>query len=123
LDKTGDLGEAFKQFTDARKEDVDTICTLAMDNYKEMASKVTQRLFLIRKKIDYFLGKYVNGKYFRWIPFYSLISFRDEISYSHAVEIRDSQDKFLNNLELGTVTGLLVFAVAKGWSLWQKTRK
>lgn len=113
-----DLSECFKLYTDSRKKDVDVICQLAMDNYQEMASKVTQKSFLFRKKIDYFLGKYVNGRYFQWIPFYSLISFRDDISYSKAVEIRDKQNEFLTRLEYGALGMVTLAAVGLGY--WKR---
>lgn len=120
IDKYGSLQSSFEQYSAIRKRDLDTICQLAMDNYNEMSSKVTKRSFLWRKKIDYYLGKYANGKYFQWIPMYSMISFRDDIPYSKAVEIRDSQDQFLTRLEFIGGATLLGLGLVRVWNYLSK---
>ncbi|EGV63660.1 kynurenine 3-monooxygenase, mitochondrial precursor [Yamadazyma tenuis] len=123
FDQYQDLAVSFEKYSEVRKDDLDTICKLAMDNYNEMASKVTQASFLWRKKIDYYLGKYANGRYFQWIPMYSMISFRDDISYSKAVDIRDTQDRFIRRLELGGALGVLGLALVKGYQAYTRFQR
>lgn len=95
--------EAFGRYTLARADDLRAICKLALDNYHEMSTKVTSPMFLLRKKVDFLLGKYANGVLFPWIPLYSMISFRGDIRYSRAVEIERRQAGILNLVQYGTV--------------------
>lgn len=116
-----DLSLAFEQYSLVRKKDLDTICKLAMDNYNEMASKVTKTSFLFRKKIDYYLGKYCNGKLgFQWVPMYSMISFRPDIAYSKAVALEARQDRILNAVQYTGITAVVVVAVAKAHQWWSR---
>lgn len=122
LEKHGnDLAAAFIDYSPSRKKDLDTICKLAMDNYNEMASKVTKKSFLFRKKIDYYLGKYCNSRFFQWIPMYLMISFRPDILYSKAVEIEARQEKILNMVQVTGVTAFIVVGVAKGLQWWRRS--
>lgn len=111
---SGDLAKAISQYTNARKDDLDAICKLALDNYKEMSTKVIDPLYLVRKKIDYFLGKYVNGSIIRWIPMYTMISFRGDIRYSEAVRIEKRQRKILTVVQYVGIAAAAV-AVAMKW--------
>lgn len=120
IDSKGDISEAFKVYSDVRKKDLQTICKLAMDNYHEMSSKVTSKWYLLRKRIDYALGKYGNGKYFQWIPMYTMISFRGDIPYSKAVEIEERQAKILGRLEMGTIGIFTVVGIAKFVQWWKR---
>ncbi|CAH6720724.1 kynurenine 3-monooxygenase [[Candida] jaroonii] len=119
LDETGDLSEAFKTYSPSRRDDLTTICKLAMDNYNEMASKVTKTSFLLRKKLDYYFGKYANGVLFPWIPMYSMISFRDDINYSKAVAIENRQSKILHYLQIGLI-GTVALGVYHGVKWYER---
>ncbi|CAH2353386.1 kynurenine 3-monooxygenase [[Candida] railenensis] len=111
--QAGDTSAAFRKYSEERHEDLKSICKLAMDNYHEMSSKVTSKWFLMRKKIDYALGKLGNGKYFQWIPMYTMISFRGDIPYSKAVAIEERQAKILGRIEIGTLALVLGVGLAK----------
>lgn len=100
------LSKSISQYTAARKEDLDAICKLALDNYYEMSTKVVDPLYLLRKKIDYVLGKLGLGWLFTWIPMYTMISFRGDIRYSDAVRREKLQAKILRWLQNGTVAVL-----------------
>lgn len=108
------VSEAFKLYSLTRRKDLDAICKLALDNYHEMSSKVTNVWYLFRKKVDYIFGKYGNGYLFSWIPMYTMISFRGDISYSKAVEIEKQQAKTLSRIQIGTLATMIIFGVAKG---------
>lgn len=113
IDKNnGEVSESFRQYSVLRAEDLQTISKLALDNYHEMSSKVTNVWYLFRKKIDNMLGRYGNGL-FQWIPMYTMISFRGDIPYSKAIKIEKRQTKILNAIEVGTLTGFILFGAAK----------
>lgn len=116
----GDAQSAFAQYTDARKTDLDAICKLAWDNYYEMSTKVIDPFYLIRKKVDYFLGKYVNGVLFPWIPMYTMISFRGDIRYSDAVRIEKRQTKVLNWMQYTAVGCVAALAITKAAQVWER---
>lgn len=121
IEKNGGKTEAaFEQYTDARKADVDAICKLAWDNYYEMSTKVIDPFYLVRKKVDYFLGKYANNILFPWIPMYTMISFRGDINYSDAVRIEKRQKKVLNWMQYVAVGSLAAVAIAKAAVVWER---
>lgn len=107
-----DVSSAFKKYSVTRKDDLQTIGKLALDNYHEMSSKVTSVWYLFRKRIDYILGKYGSGL-FQWIPMYTMISFRGDIPYSKAVQIEKRQAKILNAIEFGTISGIILLGTVK----------
>lgn len=116
----GNVSQAFKDYSVERKQDLNAICKLAMDNFQEMSSKVTSPWYLIRKKLDYTLGKYANGRLFQWLPLYTMISFRDDISYAKAIEIEKRQTVILNNIQYGTFGAIAIFGIAKAAQFWNQ---
>lgn len=122
IDETNSIETAFSKYTDARKEDVDTICRLAYENYQNMSTKVLDPFYLLRKKIDYVFGKYANGVLFSWIPMYTMISFRGDIRYSDAVRIEKRQTRVLLALQYLTVGGVALFAAAKAAQVFDRFR-
>lgn len=114
----GDVSQSFKDYSVERKQDLDAICKLAMDNYHEMSSKVTNAWYLIRKKLDYTLGKYVNGRLFRWLPLYTMVSFRDDIPYAKAIAIEKRQKVILNNIQYGTLGAIGIYGAVKAAQTW-----
>lgn len=120
LEEHGDVQSAFQAYTAARKEDLDAICKLALDNYYEMSTKVTDPFYLLRKKVDYFLGKYANGVLFPWIPMYTMISFRGDIRYSDAVRIERRQARVLHWIQNVVVGGVVVGGAYKAAQLWSR---
>lgn len=119
IDKNaGSIDTAFSEYSKGRKNDLDAICKLALCNYHEMSSKVTSVKYLFRKKVDYLLGKLGNGRFFTWIPMYSMISFRSDIPYSKAVEIEDRQKRILRAIELTSMLSIFVIGSWKVCSAW-----
>lgn len=108
-----DVEKSFKQYSTDRREDLVAICDLAMANFKEMSSKVVDPFFLLRKKLDYVLGKYCNGVLFQWIPLYSMISFRADIPYSRAIAIEQRQKKILKRVEYFTIGSILTIGIVQ----------
>lgn len=120
IDKNeGKADAAFEQYTAARKTDLDAISKLAWDNYYEMSTKVLDPFYLVRKKIDYFLGKYAND-IFPWVPMYTMISFRGDIRYSDAVRREERQSKVLNWIQYVAVGSLAAVTIAKAVQVWKR---
>lgn len=82
-------------FPKQRKPDADAIAQLALDNFVEMRDLVADADFLLRKKIEARLHTLYPGK---WIPLYSMVTFRDDIRYSEAYTISRSQAKIMNEV-------------------------
>lgn len=104
------IERAFLAYSPQRKDDLDAICKLALDNYYEMSSKVIN-IWYLTKKLDYTLGSWFRNK---WLPLYTMISFRDDIPYSRAVAIEERQSRILNNLQVGLVSSILIYGAVQG---------
>ena len=82
LDKYEDEWEkVLPAYQDLRKPDNDAIAQLALDNFIEMRDLVGDEDFLLRKKIEAQLHD-IHSE--RWIPLYSMVTFREDIRYSEA---------------------------------------
>ncbi|KAG7663692.1 BNA4 [[Candida] subhashii] len=124
IDETKDVKQAFMNYSDARKQDLDAICKLALDNYYEMSSKVTNIWYLIRKKLDYSLGRVVNGRFgLQWLPLYTMVSFRDDIPYSKAIEIEKRQARILTRIQYGVTATFIICGLAKLGHWYHKVHK
>lgn len=118
IDKYG-IDTAFIEYSPQRKKDLDAICKLALDNYYEMSSKVTNIWYLAKKKLDYSLGRVFKNK---WLPLYTMVSFRDDIPYSKAIEIEKRQTKIVSNVQIGVITSLAIYGVYLAAKLYDKKR-
>ncbi|KAH9951920.1 FAD/NAD-P-binding domain-containing protein [Amylocystis lapponica] len=97
------LAEALSKYSESRHEDLIAICELAMDNYVEMRHSVTTPAYLFRKALDnmlYTLSSqrvifsaimpllarvpFPSGTPAGWLPLYTMVTFRPDISYSTA---------------------------------------
>lgn len=109
----GNIEAAFDYYSKSRRNDLKAICKLAMDNYHEMLSKVTSPIYLMRKKFDYFLGKYSHYLGFQWLPLYTMVSFRDDIPYSKAIAIERRQQRILRSAQTVGFVGIMGYAAIK----------
>ncbi|ODV93198.1 hypothetical protein PACTADRAFT_35829 [Pachysolen tannophilus NRRL Y-2460] len=100
--------KAFNQYSKERHQDLEVILKLALDNYNEMSHDVTSIVYLMRKKIDSFLGRLLRGK---WLPLYTMISFRGDIPYSEAISIEKRQQNIIKKLEAAIFVGTIYAAV------------
>lgn len=105
---------AFNEYTKTRNKDLNAIVDLAMRNYVEMRHDVVSRSYLIRKKLDGILSTWL-GNY--WLPLYTMVTFRPDISYSEALSRENSQAKILKDLvfygaSATVVTGCLLIGKA-----------
>lgn len=109
LDEKETREAAFDTYTANRHKDLKAILKLALDNYKEMSTKVISSAYLLRKTLDSFLGRLIPQY---WIPLYTMVSFRGDIPYSQCVRREKTQQKILKCIELGSIT---VVAIAAYW--------
>lgn len=96
LDKhKDDWSKTIDEFEALRKPDADSIATLALDNFIEMRDLVADEEFLLRKKIEAKLNQLYPDK---WIPLYSMVTFRDDIRYSEAYATGQKQKKIMDEV-------------------------
>src|SRR5258706_2144959 len=88
IDQASDWKELFDHFQKVRKPDTDAIAQLALDNFIEMRDLVADAKFLLRKKIEAKLNQLFPEK---WIPLYTMVTFRDDIRYSEALSTGQKQ--------------------------------
>lgn len=82
-------------FQEQRKPDADAIAQLALDNFVEMRDLVADTEFLLRKKIEARLHKLYPE---RWIPQYTMVTFRPDIRYSEALAIGQRQRLIMDRI-------------------------
>jgi kynurenine 3-monooxygenase len=82
-------------FQQLRKPDTDAIAQLALDNFIEMRDLVADPDFILRKKIEAKLHELFPEK---WIPLYSMVTFKDDIRYSDALKIGNKQRKIMDEV-------------------------
>ncbi len=90
-----DWASVFKQFTQARKPNADAIADMAVENFVEMRDSVTDPHFLLKKQVGFELEKRWPE---RFIPRYSMVVFRPDISYAQAKHWGAIQDEILETL-------------------------
>jgi kynurenine 3-monooxygenase len=95
LDQVSDWKELFNQFQKSRKPDADAIADLALDNFIEMRDLVGDAKFLLRKKIESKLNQLFPDK---WIPLYTMVTFRDDIGYSEALSTGQKQKRIMDEV-------------------------
>jgi len=83
------------EFEKLRKPDADAIAQLALDNFIEMRDLVADEEFLLRKRIEARLNQLYPDK---WIPLYSMVTFRDDIRYSEAYATGKKQKKIMDDV-------------------------
>lgn len=116
LESQDNIGEAFKLYSETRHEDLEAIIELAKENYKEMSHKVNSKLFLFRKQLDFLLTRILKDK---WLPLYTMVSFRSDISYSKAVKTHKRQGKILKYIQSAAI-GLVIVGAAKFARYWHR---
>lgn len=100
-----DWEKALAEFGTLRKPDTDAIAQLALDNFIEMRDLVADPEFLLRKKIEARLHELYPDK---WVPLYSMVTFREDIRYSAALATGMKQKKIMDEV-------LLMPGIEKKW--------
>lgn len=96
LDKhNDDWSKTLDEFEVLRKPDTDAVAQLALDNFIEMRDLVADEEFLLRKKIEARLNQLYPDK---WVPLYSMVTFRPDIRYSEAYATGMKQKKIMDEV-------------------------
>lgn len=93
-DHTGDWAKLFSAFQDVRKKDTDAIADLAVDNFYEMRDHVANPVFMRKRRLETLLEQQFPAYFSK----YSLVTFREDVPYSYAMERGRLQDDFLMRL-------------------------
>ncbi|GHN00754.1 kynurenine 3-monooxygenase [Cytophagales bacterium WSM2-2] len=95
LDQASDWPALFDQFQKSRKPNTDAIAQLALDNFIEMRDLVGDAKFLLRKKIEAKLNQLYPE---HWIPLYTMVTFREDISYADALTTGQKQKQIMDEV-------------------------
>lgn len=118
------LTRALERYSDSRHEDLIAISDLAMNNYIEMRHSVTTLTYIFRKTLDdllYSLSSgpkvsltslshllsyvpYAPGKPSGWLPLYTMVTFRPDISYATAQRKAAQQANIIAGLVWAGIT-------------------
>ena len=114
LDTKADRAEALAEYSKFRAPDAKAINKLALDNYIEMRSSVTSRLYKWRKKVEEYLS--INFPGLGWNTKYSMVSFGNE-RYSEVVRKTDRQGQIIRWVVYGALATPFVGALF--WAGWR----
>ncbi|KAJ7582889.1 FAD/NAD-binding domain-containing protein [Mycena floridula] len=109
------LAAALERYSNTRHDDLIAICDLAMDNYLEMRHLVTTPIFIFKKALNNLLYKissrqsnslsalspllscalYGSPTPRGWLPLYTMVTFRPDISYAVAKRKAEQQSLIL----------------------------
>ncbi|ODQ66959.1 putative kynurenine 3-monooxygenase [Nadsonia fulvescens var. elongata DSM 6958] len=105
------IQQTYDEYSMTRNKDLLSIIDLSMNNYTEMRHSVVSNTYLLRKKIDGILARVFKNK---WLPLYTMVSFRPDIMYSEAVR-RETRQKaivrsIVNLVQNSAIIGLVLIA-------------
>ncbi|KAF9453224.1 FAD/NAD(P)-binding domain-containing protein [Macrolepiota fuliginosa MF-IS2] len=136
-DVDGRLASALRCYSENRHQDLVAICDLAMDNYVEMRHSVTTLGYLLRKALDNILYTisaprpvslpslalllarvpFTTVEPTGWLPLYTMVTFRPDISYATARRKAARQAYILTGLHYAGVSLLGVAATSLVYSI------
>ncbi len=90
-----DWKRACTEFFDLRKADTDAIAAMALENYREMRERVVEPKFLLQQAVSRELERRHPR---RFIPRYTMVTFRHDIAYRTALERGNIQARLLADL-------------------------
>lgn len=79
------------EYQKVRKKDADAIADLALDNFIEMQDKVADPVFIKKRALEMKLEQSYTDYYSK----YSLVTFKEDLPYSEAMDLGRRQDAFL----------------------------
>jgi len=108
-----DREQALREYETRRKEDLDTLADLCVENFVEMRDRVASPLFVLVKKMAVLLYRLFP----RWyLPLYTMIEFT-RIPYAQAVRRARAQARAVAAVAVGLVALLASAAVLLRWLL------
>ncbi|QSE97537.1 FAD-dependent oxidoreductase [Fulvivirga lutea] len=94
-DYEDDWSKVLPKFQEQRKPDADAISDLALKNFIEMRDLVGDEDFLLRKKIEAKIYEQFPQK---WVPLYSMVTFKEDIRYSEAMKTGEKQKAIMDKV-------------------------
>lgn len=91
----GNRSELIKGFEKSRIPNANAIADLALHNFIEMRDSVADPKFLLQKKIEAELHRRYPD---RWVPLYTMVTFRPDIPYSEAIRRGKEQHKVMQEV-------------------------
>lgn len=92
----------FAEYEQLRKPDGDAVADLALANFIEMRDKTADPKFLLQKKIEaWFSEKHPD----KWIPQYTMVTYRPDIRYSTALERGQRNDAIMQDV-MASIPGI-----------------
>ncbi|EAU88457.2 kmo protein [Coprinopsis cinerea okayama7 len=133
------LARVLEKYTLGRHQDCLAIIDLAMDNYIEMRHSVTTWSYLVKKAVDNILYTLTSRKMVSlpslvptlsrmayppeaprgWLPLYTMVTFRPDISYATAKAKAERQARILDGL---IWTGTALVGAGGVWAAWMLQR-
>ncbi|MBS0612423.1 MAG: FAD-dependent monooxygenase [Proteobacteria bacterium] len=95
LDESTQWEALFAEFTRRRKPNTDAIAAMALENYLEMRERVADPRFQLQKRLSLELERRHPQ---RFIPRYTMVSFRHDIGYAEAMRRGQVQQRILEQL-------------------------
>ncbi|KAK7203118.1 hypothetical protein BZA70DRAFT_283911 [Myxozyma melibiosi] len=121
IKETNSLTTALADYTTTRRADLLAISDLAMENYVEMRSSVSSKMYLARKSTEEFLYKRFPRLHVRTL--YNMVSF-SSIPYHVAMQRSLYQGRLFRGAALGAgagVLGLAAYGLFRFRRVWQGT--
>jgi kynurenine 3-monooxygenase len=107
-ERDADLTRAFETYEAVRKQNLDTLADLCVENFYEMRDRVGSRWFVLRKKLEIAL----HALFPRWyLPLYTMIEFT-RIPYADAVRRARRQDRVVLAVGIGLILMIIVLCIA-----------
>ncbi|KAG2158353.1 FAD/NAD(P)-binding domain-containing protein [Suillus bovinus] len=139
------LAKALSRYSANRHEDAVAICELAMDNYIEMRHSVTTPAYTMKKALDYLLfsltahrptflsslGDSLSRTAFPttnprgWLPLYTMVTFRPDISYATARRKAARQTIILTTIARLATVGMCATSFYFTWRVlrWLRSQR
>jgi len=89
-----DWEDVFSRFTEVRKPNADAIADLAIENFYEMRDAVADPVFVKKRVLETMLEQAFPDYFSK----YSLVTFREDVPYSHARSLGNAQDRLLMSI-------------------------
>ncbi|CCE65195.1 hypothetical protein TPHA_0K00610 [Tetrapisispora phaffii CBS 4417] len=115
-----DRNLAFRDFSRLRVQDHLAIIDMSKRNYFEMSHDVVSNMFIVKKCLDNFLHRILKDY---WIPQYTMVTFRDDISYSKVEQLSNFHKKITNIMLFATGFGSSVAIIRLVHRLFEKSSK
>ena len=107
--------QPFARFSAQRKPDADAIVQMALENHAEMSDSVRSPRFQLQRELALLLQRRHPQ---RFVPRYSMVTFRADIGYATALQRGNVQQQLLDEMTVVGADGSLPAATQLDWPYW-----